>query len=619
MADISTSRLNRAPRQPYRHCWIMFLTMMMACQKQSSVETQTKNSDQKSPLSTIESKTPSNGATGSSKGSETSARFQFHELPTDHGLDFTRFDDIRGMNRIQEGPGGGVALFDYDLDGLLDLFYPQGCRLPRREKTQEFSNAMFRNVDVSGPRFQNITASAGLRSFGYHTGATVGDIDEDGFPDLYVTAYGRSSLWKNNGDGTFQEVGESTRTVVDTWSTSAAFVDLNGDGLLDLFVAGYVDATDDPPKICREPASPTGTKQCSPTLFSAVDDVCLINNGSGTFTDVTLAASITGRDGKGLGVVACDVNGDRRPDLFVANDGTPCFLYVNVGNQDHLSGETKVPTFEERAAEFGVALNGDGHATAAMGIAHGDENRDGWIDLFVTNFYLETNSLFRNLQGTGFADASFASRLGPPSRSTLAFGTEFLDIDHDGWLDLFVATGHIEDRSWTGLEPYKMQPHLFRNDGHGHYRDLAADSGPYFQSQWVGRGTAIGDVDRDGDLDLVVAHQIDPSKLLLNDTPRPRSSVIIKPVGHSLSPRSGIGVRVVATGIAPVSMQELAGGGSFQSASALELHLGLSQRESFEMLELTWPDGHIDRCPDVTEGYYVARQGRGLIRINVHH
>ena len=618
MADIATSRLSRAIRQLYRFCWIMCLVMVTACQRQSSVETKNKKAVPTASIISNDSKSPLDTTTALSTDSGTSASFQFHELPTGQGLDFTRFDDVRGLNRIQEGPGGGVALFDYDLDGRLDVYFPQGCHLPRREKTQEFSNAMFRNVDVSGVQFQNVTGPAGLQSFGYHTGATVGDIDEDGFPDLYVTAYGRSSLWKNNGDGTFQEVGESTRTVVDTWSTSASFIDLNGDGLLDLFVAGYVDATDDPPKICREPASPTGTKQCSPTLFPAVDDICLINNGSGAFTDITRDAGITGRDGKGLGVVACDVNGDRRPDLFVANDGTPCFLYVNMGNQDHLSGDSKVPKFEERAAEFGVALNGDGHATAAMGVAHGDENRDGWIDLFVTNFYLETNTLFRNLGGSGFTDASFASRLGPPSRSTLAFGAEFLDIDHDGWLDLFVATGHIEDRSWTGLEPYKMRPHLFRNDGHGHYRDLASDSGPYFRSQWVGRGTAIGDVDRDGDLDLVVAHQIDPSKLLLNDTPSPGTSVIIKPVGRSLSPRSGIGVRVVATGIVPVLMQEMVGGGSFQSASALELHLGLSPRGSFEMLELTWPDGHVDRCPNVTAGYYVAREGRGLIRIDVH-
>ena len=180
-----------------------------------------------------------------------------------------------------------------------------------------------------------------------------------------------------------------------------------------------------------------------------------------------------------------------------------------------------------------------------------------------------------------------------------------------------MATGHIEDRSWTGLEPYKMQPHLFRNDGHGRYRDLAAKSGSYFQSKWVGRGTAVGDVDRDGDLDLVVAHQVDPSKLLLNDTPGPRSSVVIKPVGNSLSPRSGIGVQVVAKGVTPVLMQHLAGGGSFQSASALELHLGLSQRESFELIELTWPDGHVEECPNVSPGYYVARQGRGLIRVDV--
>jgi hypothetical protein len=542
-----------------------------------------------------------------------STEFHFRDATLAWKLDLKRFDNAQGKNLIQEANGGGVAAFDYDLDGRLDVFFTQGSRLPRKNITHEFSNEMFRNLG----HLEKVTEAAGLISSGFHTGCVAGDVDEDGFSDLYVTAYGRSSLWHNNGDGTFSEISDSSRAVVDSWSTSAALADVNDDGLLDLFVVTYVLADDDPPKICTDPGSPTGTKQCPPTLFPAIDDVLLINDGFGGFVDVTREAGIIGRDGKGLGVVVSDLDGDAMPDIFVANDGTPCFLYKRVKDETRTGKDgIRIPHFEECAAEFGVAQNGEGAATAAMGIAHGDYDRDGWIDLFVTNFYLEANTLFRNLKGQGFLDVSASSRVGPSTRMTLGFGTEFLDVDHDGWLDLAIANGHIEDRTWGGQEPYKMRPHLFRNDRNGKFTDVAATAGPYFQSEWVGRGLAIGDLDRDGDLDLVVSHQAAPSALLLNETPTKATSIIIRPVGRGASPRSGIGTRVVAQGVSPVMMRDVAGGGSFQSASALELHLGLAGRDTIDELQLTWADGQIDRWPDVKEGYYIAIERRGIYKIN---
>jgi hypothetical protein len=542
-----------------------------------------------------------------------STEFHFRDATLAWKLVFNRFDDAQGKNLIQEANGGGVATFDYDLDGRLDVFFTQGSRLPRKSITHEFSNELFRNLG----HLEKVTESAGLTSYGFHTGCVVGDVDEDGFSDLYVTAYGRSSLWHNNGDGTFGEISDSSRAVVDSWSTSAALADFNDDGLLDLFVVTYVLADDDPPKICTDPASPTGTKQCPPTLYPAIDDVLLINDGLGGFVDVTREAGIIGRDGKGLGVVVSDLDGDALPDIFVANDGTPCFLYRRLKGETR-TGENgiRIPQFEECAAEFGVSQNGEGAATAAMGLAHGDFDRDAWIDLFVTNFYLEANTLFRNVEGQGFLDVSASSRVGPATRMTLGFGTEFIDVDHDGWLDLVVANGHIEDRTWGGQEPYKMRPHLFRNERNGKFTDVAATAGNYFQSQWVGRGLAIGDLDRDGDLDLVISHQTAPSALLFNETPANATSIIIRPVGRGASPRSGIGTRVVAQRVSPVLMRDVAGGGSFQSASALELHLGLAGRNSFEELQFTWTDGQIDRWPNVKAGYYIAIEGRGIFKIN---
>lgn len=522
---------------------------------------------------------------------------------------------MRGENRIQEANGGGAALIDYDLDGRLDLLLTQGCQLPPQGKTSDHTNELFRNRD----RLESVTAIAGLVSHGYYTGCAVGDIDEDGFPDLCLTAYGHCSLWHNNGDGTFQNPSVPAAAVIAAWSTSATFADVNGDGLLDLFVATYITAGDDPPALCRDARSPTGFIQCPPTMFSAQPDLLLVNDGQGRFLDVTQESGIVGKDGKGLGVLVHDVNGDGRPDIYVANDGTPCFLYVNESNQTdavQASGiDIALPHFEERGFEYGVALNNEGKATAAMGIAQGDYDRDGWTDLFVTNFYLEPNTLFRNVEGKGFIDMSAPSRLGPPSRSTLAFGTEFLDIDHDGWLDLFVTTGHIEDRTWTKLEPYRMRPHLFRNERNGRFTDVAAGAGDYFTSEWVGRGLAVGDVDRDGDLDMVVAHQLDASRLLFNETASNKASVIIKPVGRGRSPRTAIGTRITVVGVTPVLMRSLAGGGSFQSTSAQEIHLGLADTEQFEQLEIAWPDGHIDRWPNVTAGYYVAVQAAGLFRV----
>lgn len=542
--------------------------------------------------------------------------FRFQDATDDWNLQFTRFDDMRGDNRIQELLGGGTALVDFDLDGRLDLFLVQGCRLPLREKSSEYSSELFRNVG----RFEKVTQQAGVPVSGYFSGCAVGDYDEDGFPDLFLSGYGRSELMHNNGDGTFQALAEATGLAVDSWSTSTAWADFNKDGLLDLFVATYAKADDDPAKICEEPRSPTGTKSCSPILFPALDDFLFINDGHGRFVDVTQAAGITGPDGRGQGTLACDLTGDGWCDIFVANDTTPSFLYVNQTGAATATlpseVEPKIPSFVERGIEFGVALNADGKATAAMGVAHGDYDRDGWIDIFITNFFLETNTLFRNIGGNGFIDASTTSRLGPPSRNTLAFGTEFLDVDHDGWLDLLIPTGHIEDRPWSENEPYRMRPHLFRNDRNGRFTDVASDAGSYFTTEWIGRGLATGDIDRDGDLDFVVNNQIDPSRLVLNETPSGRASVVIKPVGRNGSARCGIGSRVVVTGVAPVLTKDIAGGGSFLSTCAQELHLGLNDQSSFAEIQLIWPDGHIDVWRDVSHGYYVAIQGGRLFRIS---
>jgi hypothetical protein len=537
---------------------------------------------------------------------------KFRDATDEWKLDFTRYDDIAGVHRIQEGIGRGLTAFDYDQDGQLDLFFAQGSRLPRTRITEEFSNELYRNVGG----LQRVTALAGLTSYGYHSGVVAGDVDEDGFPDLYITAYGKSSLWHNNGDGTFVDISVAANVVVDSWSSSSVLADLNDDGLLDLFVATYLDAIDDPALRCKEPRSPNGYSQCSPPLYAAMDDVLFINDGKGGFVDVTREAGINGKDGKGLAAATCDFNRDGVPEIFVANDGTPQFLYVRTGKaKSNMHEEIVVPVYEERGVELGVALSGEGRPISGMSAAHGDYDRDGWNDLYVTSFYLEPNILFRNLGPAGFADVSTLSGVGPPTRKTLSFGAEFVDIDHDGWPDIVATSGHIEDRTYLKFEPYKMHAHLFRNDRNARFTDVASTGGSYFESLRVGRGLALGDMDRDGDLDVAISHRQDRAALLLNETPRQNSSVIIRPIGKGRTARSGIGTRVTAVGVSPVQSQELAGGGSFQSASALEIHLGLGDRQQFDQLECRWADDQVEVWPNVAPGYYIAVQGRRLVRI----
>jgi len=537
----------------------------------------------------------------------------FTEIAESIGVRFTRNDDIRGQHRLMESTGGGVGILDFDNDGWPDIFLTNGCRLPVDTRNSSDSNILFRNYGRS--EFREETASAGLRSSGYWQGCTCGDFNGDGFEDLYVAAYGSNALYCNQGDGTFRDITAETGTAVDQWSSSPAFADLNGDGALDLFVVTYVDARDDPPQLCQEPASRDGYIQCSPTLFRSSDDVLFLGDGRGGFINATQSAGVAGVDGKGLGIAIFDADGDDLPEIFVANDGTPNFLYFRQRQEMETNElDVSIPKYGDQAFEKGVAVGSSGKALAGMGVAVSDVDGDGWQDIFVTNFYGEPNLLFRNSGGQHFEDASASSGLGPPSRPLLGFGAEFLDFENDGWPDLFVTNGHVDDLSSFTNVPYRMPPLVFGSRHNGKFLNVTRWAGVYCQNNWLGRGLATSDLDQDGDLDVVISSQRSPSAVLRNDTQGGRGSCRLRLIGTGSSNRSAFHTTVRVEGIEGPPIRHIIGGGSFQSASDRTIHIGMAESPIIPRIIIRWPDGTIETHQNLTSGHFIVVQGRSPLK-----
>jgi len=518
----------------------------------------------------------------------------FIDVTAEAGISFRHDDGGSGRRYMVETFGGGVLAFDYDSDELPDLFFINGAPLPGTDGSRR-GNALYRNLGDS--TFRDVTREAGLVGEGYGMGGAASDLDNDGDIDVLVTAFGDNQLYLNNGDGTFRSRGTEAGVADERWSSSAAFFELDGDGLLDLYVANYLDFTFANHRECVSPTAGI-VAYCHPEEYEGVPDVLYRNRGDGTFEEVAF-----GSDGKGLGVVALDFDDDGDSDLYVANDTTRNYLYRNDGG-----------ALTDVGVEAGVAYNEQGLAEAGMGVDAGDVDRDGRLDLVVTNFDFENNTLYRNLGGGFFFDATSAFGLGAVSLTELGFGCDLLDLDNDGWLDLVVVNGHILDNiaEIQSNLSFAQPGQVFRNEG-GRFVDVTVSSGAIARPR-VGRGLASLDYDRDGDLDLAIASRGGAAELLRNDGGNEGAFVSLRLVGTA-SNRDGVGARLTFQLEGRPWVEELRSTSSYLAQNEMVVHVGLGDSTRAEGLSLRWPSGHLDSIGGLEAGRgYVVKEGIGVIR-----
>jgi hypothetical protein len=534
-------------------------------------------------------------------------RVRFTDITSQAGITFKHVASPE-KKYIVESMSGGVTLFDYDGDGYLDIYFVNSLTvdLLTTSKTRPRSE-LYRNN--GNGTFTDVTSKAGVADVGWGMGACVGDYDNDGWDDLYVTCLGPNHLFKNNGDGTFTNVTKKAGVGDPRWSTGAAFVDYDNDGYTDLFVSNYVDFDiNNLPefgkgKQCQYRGIPV---QCGPRGLPGAGDSLYHNNGDGTFNDVSVKAGVSDSNGYyGLGVVCSDFDGDGWTDIYVANDATPNFLYHNNGNG----------TFKDLGFISGTAVNDNGSEQASMGVSIGDYDHDGKFDVFATNFSEEYNVLYRGTGVNMFVDASYAAKVAEVSLPYVGWGTKFFDYDNDGWLDIFVGNGHVYpqvDNAGVGTG-YRQRKLLHKNNRDGTFSEVAAQCGEALLEKRVSRGVAFGDIDNDGDTDIVINDLDGAPQVLRNDGGNGNNSVLIKTVGAK-SNRDGIGARVKVVAGDLTQIDEVRSGASYISHNDLRLHFGLEKRTKIDLIEIRWPGGTIDKIQAVgVNKILTVKEGKGLV------
>ena len=530
------------------------------------------------------------------------AVYPFNEIsPAVSGITWVHTAGKSPERYLPETTGAGCAFLDYDNDGWMDIYLVNSGKCDFLNPNPPLRNALYRN-NRDGT-FTDVTETARVGAGGFGQGVAVGDYDGDGFPDLYLTQYGRSILYHNNGDGTFTDVTEKAGLAAPGWASSAVWFDYDNDGRLDLFVCQFVEFSKSLNKSCG-PGEEGKHGYCIPRLYQPMPSWLFHNNGDGTFTDVSKASGIGKYPGKAWGAVATDVNNDGLLDLFVGNDTVPNFLFKNVGQG----------RFEEIATQAGVAYSADGRARSGMGVDSADFNEDGWMDLFVANIDREMFSIYQNNHDETFDDLAGPTGIGAATRLMSGWGLKFFDYDNDGNLDLFLANGNPDDliESLHSQVMYQEPLMLFRNTGKS-FQNVSAESGPAFAKPLSARGMAIGDFDNDGAVDVLVSVNDGAPMLLRNNVGSQNHWLGIRLVGKKSNP-DAIGARInYQAGDLKRSRMKV-GGGSYLSSHDPRIVLGIGKRPKIDWLEIKWPQpgGAVERFTELPVNRYITIvEGKG--------
>ena len=531
---------------------------------------------------------------------------QLEDVTAKTGITFKHAADP-AKKYIVESMSGGVIVFDYDRDGWPDIYFTNAPTVEMAIKGQKTRGALYHNNHDG--TFTDVTDKARLTSSCFAMGGAVGDYDNDGWPDLYLTCLGGNVLYHNNGDGTFTDVTAKAGVADGRWSTGAAFGDYDGDGFVDLMVSNYVDfRLNDLPGFGSSPNCKFRgiDVQCGPRGLKGAGDSLFHNNGDGTFTEVSKSAGVSDPNGYyGMGVVWADFNNTGRPDIYVANDSTPKFLYKNLGNGK----------FKEIGLESGTAVSEDGSEQASMGIAIGDYLHTGRPSIYVTNFSDENNSLYRNDGDWNFTDVSYQSGAALPSLPWVKWGTAFVDIDNDGWLDLITVSGHVYPQVDTlpSGGGYRQPKLLQLNQKDGTLCDASEQAGPALQEKRVSRGLAVADLFNDGNVDVVVG-DLDGSPMILRNHGVPGQHWVSFELAGTKSNRLALNARIKIVAGGMTQTQEIHSGGSYLSQNDLRVHFGLGPAEKITSVEIRWPSGKVENLRELAaDHFYSVLEGAGIV------